>query len=136
MAMYIESVPNRSSPPAVLLREIWRDRGARKVRRRTLANLSRLPPEPAGEIRACLRGTAARPPDGAFGTASPLPHGAVAAAPGTLRRTGVDRIISPRPSRQRDPAFAMVVARIVAPGARPATARGAIPAGVPWCSGT
>jgi len=60
--MYIESVPNRSSPPAVLLRETWRDRGARKVRRRTLANLSRLPPEPAGEIRACLRAAASGPP--------------------------------------------------------------------------
>lgn len=127
MAMYIESVPNRSSPPAALLRETWWDRDAKKVRKRTLANLSKLPPELVEEIRACLRGAAARPLDGASGIASPLPHGGVAAALGTLRKTGVDRVISPRPSRRRDLAVAMVVARIVAPGARPATARGLSP---------
>ncbi len=127
MAMYIESVPNRNPPPAVLLRETWWDRDAKKVRKRTLANLPKLPPELAGEIRACLRGAAARPLDGAFEIASPLPHGAVAAALGTLRKLGIDRVISPRPSRRRGLAVAMVVARIVAPGARPATARGLSP---------
>ena len=127
MAMYIESVPNRNSPPAVLLRETWWDKDAKKVRKRTLANLSRLPPELVEEIRACLRGAAARPLDEAFEIASSLPHGAVAAALGTLRKTGLDRIVSPRPSRQRDLVVAMVVARITAPRAKLATARGLSP---------
>lgn len=128
MAMYVESVPNRNSPPAVLLRETWWDKDAKKVRKRTLANLSKLPPELVEEIRACLRGAAARPLEDAFEVASSLPHGAVAAALGTLRKLGLDRIISPRPSRQRDLAVAMIVARITAPRAKLATARSLSPA--------
>ncbi len=127
MAMHVGSVPGRNSPPAVLLREAGRDGDAKKARKRTLASLSKLPPELVEEIRACLRGAAARPLDGAFENASSLPHGAVAAALGTLRKPGIDRVISPRPSRRRDLAAAMVVARIVAPRARLATARGLSP---------
>ncbi len=126
--MYVESVPNRNSPPAVLLRETWWDKDLKKVRKRTLANLSRLPPELVEEIRACLKGAAARPLEDAFEVASSLPHGAVAAALGTLRKLGLDRTVSPRPSRQRDLAVAMIVARITAPRAKLATARSLSPA--------
>ena len=54
MAMYIDMVPNRKSPPAVLLRESVRV-GAKTVKR-TLANLSALPPEAVAALQVVLRG--------------------------------------------------------------------------------
>jgi hypothetical protein len=125
--MYIESVPNRSSPPCILLRESFRQ-GA-KVRKRTLANLTHWPPEVVDGLGKLLRGgtvvdgsPAAGPP--ALTILRSLPHGHVAAVLGTVRATGLDRLIAPRRSRRRDLAVAMIVARLIDPRSKLATARG------------
>ena len=124
MFMYIETVPNRSSPPAILLRESYWDKTLRKARKRTLANLSKLPPGLIEEIRACVNGKSARDLSEAFTITSALPHGHVAAALGTLRKLELDTLIDPRPSRRRDLVVAMIIARIIDPKSKLATAQG------------
>ena len=120
--MYIEAVPNRASPPAILLRESYRDAG--KIKKRTLANLSDWPTELVEGLRTLLKGGTAI----AAGTAPiivrrSLPHGAVAAALGALRAVGLDRMLGTTDDRCRDLVIAMVVNRIVAPASKAATAR-------------
>jgi hypothetical protein len=120
--MYIEAVPNRSSPPAILLRESFREDG--KVRKRTLANLTDWPPEIVEGLRALLKGgKVSSAPDGGLSILRSLPHGHVAAELGTLRVIGLDRILGPAGSRHRDLVIAMVVNRLVAPASKLATAR-------------
>ena len=88
--MYIESVPNRNSPPAVLLRESYRDNG--KVRKRTLCNLSDWPVAHIEGLRGVLKGgTVIAAERDAFTVTRSLPHGHVAAALGTARKIGLDR---------------------------------------------
>ena len=121
--MYIESVPNRNSPPAVLLRESYRRDG--KVRKRTLANLSRWPPALVEGLRVLLKGGAAVTRlDDAFDIVRALPHGHVAAVLGTLRRLRLDRLVAPQRSPERDRVVAMIVARVLEPGSKLATAGG------------
>ena len=121
--MYIESVPNRNSPPAVLLRESFRDAG--KVRKRTLANLSKWPPALVEGLRVLLGGGAAVSRlDDAFDIVRSKPHGHVAAVLGTLRKLRLERTIAGADSPQRRRTLAMIVARILDPGSKLATARG------------
>ncbi len=121
--MYIESVPNRNSPPAVLLRESYREGG--KVRKRTLANLSKWPPEVIEGLRVLLKGgRAVSDPCEAFDIIRSLPHGHVAAVLGTLRKLKLDRIIGSSPSARREHVLALIVARILFPGSKLAAARG------------
>jgi len=124
--MYVARIPNRGSPPAVLLRENYREGG--KVKSRTLANLSHWPAEKLAAFEAGLKGQL---PAGsypglaeAFEVARSLPHGHVAAALGTAQDLGLPGLLDPGPSRLRDLAMALVVARVVAPGPKLATARG------------
>src|SRR5947209_8725328 len=121
--MYVVKVPNRGSPPAVLLRESYRDAG--KVKNRTLANLSAWPETKVDALSRVLKG---QPPaatlDGAFEITRSLPHGHVAAVLGTARRLGLDELIDPVPSRQRDLVTAMAAAQVIAPGSKLAIARG------------
>jgi hypothetical protein len=121
--MYVTRVPNRGSPPAVLLRESYRQDG--KVRNRTLANLSRWPPEKVEALERVLKGL---PPKvalaEAFEIARSRPHGHVAAAVGTARELGMPELIDAAPSRARDLTLALVVARVLAPASKLATARG------------
>lgn len=121
--MYVTRVPNRGSPPAVLLRESYREEG--KVRTRTLANLSRWPEHKVDKLQRALKGLpAARELSEAFEIARSLPHGHVAAVLGTARALGVEELIDPDPSRRRDLVTAMLVAQVIAPGSKLATARG------------
>jgi len=120
--MYIETVPNRSSPPCILLRESFRHGG--KVRKRTLANLTHWPPEIVEGLRRLLQGAKVIEELPDFDIIRSLPHGHVAAALGTLRNVGLDKLIAPRRSRQRDLVVAMIVARIIDPRSKLATARG------------
>src|SRR3954453_15832501 len=125
--MYIESVPNRNSPPAILLRESYRDGG--KVRKRTLCNLSGWPAAHIEGLRGVLRGgTVIAAERDAFIVTRSLPHGHVAAALGTARRIGLDRILGPDGNRCRDLAPALIVSRILEPASKPATARALSPA--------
>lgn len=119
--MYIDVVPNRGSPPAILLRESYREGG--KVRKRTLANLSHWPPEKIERLRRVLRGEPLVPADALFSIERSLPHGNVRAVLGTLRRLGLDRLIASRRSRQRDIVVALVAERLLHPGSKLANTR-------------
>ena len=120
--MYIESVPNRNSPPAILLRESFRD-GA-KIKKRTIANLSDWPAELVEGLRTLLKGGTATPADReSIIVRRALPHGHVAAVLGTLRTIGLDRILGPAGNRPRDLVIAMIVVRLIAPASKLATAR-------------
>ena len=120
--MFIEVVPNRTSPPAVLLRESYREDG--KVKKRTLANLSKLPMEVVQGLRTLLKGGVAFGEAGeALEIRRSLPHGHVAAVLGTLRALGLDRLMAggkldPGEARLRDLALALIVARVITPGSK------------------
>ncbi len=120
--MYVETVPNRNSPPAILLREGWREGG--KVKKRTLANLSKWPKPKIEMLRRLLKDEPLVGRGEAFDIARSLPHGHAAAALGTLRKLGVERLLDSKRSPQRDRAVAMIVARLLDPGSKLATARG------------
>ena len=121
--MYIESVPNRGSRPAILLRESWRE--GKKTRKRTIANLSNWPPEKIELLRAVLKGaTVVSDLASSFQTTRSMPHGHVSAVLGTIRKLGMDRLIASRRSRQRDLVVAMVASRILFPGSKLAVSRG------------
>jgi hypothetical protein len=119
--MYIAIVPNRSSPPAILLREGYREGG--KVKNRTLANLSSLSMDQVEAIRAVLRGERLRPIGELFEVTASAHHGHIQAVRSAMGRLGFDRLIASRPSRERDRVCAMVVARVVAPHTKLATTR-------------
>ena len=121
--MYIDTVPNRNSPPAILLREGWREGGT--VKKRTLANLSKWPPEVVEGLRVLLKGgTAVKRLPEAFEIERSLPHGHAAAALGAIERLGLPRLIDAQPSPQRDRVVALIAARILHPGSKLAAARG------------
>ena len=122
MAMYIDVVPNRNSPPAVLLRQSIREGG--KIRKVTLANLSDWPAEQVDNLRRVVKGEALVPVSEAFTILRSLPHGHVAASLGALRRLGLERVLDRNPSRERDLVVAMIVARILQPASKLATVRG------------
>ncbi len=124
--MYIETVPNRSSPPAILLRESWRD--GKTTRKRTLANLSHLPQDAIDAVRRTLRGDTLVPlEDTDFEIVRSRPHGAVAAVLGLARVLGLDAVLATRPSRERSVALALICARVLAPSSKLATARALLP---------
>jgi len=120
--MYIDVVPNRNSPPAVLLRESYRV--GKQTKKRTLANLSMLPPEAIDALRRTLRGESLVPASQALEIERSRPHGHVAAVLGTIRRFGLEDLLAARHCRERDLVVSMIVARIVAPASKLATARG------------
>jgi transposase len=120
--MYIEAIPNRNSPPAVLLREAYREDG--KVKKRTLANISCLPAEVIEGLRVLLKGGVAVPSaEEVFTVERSLPHGHVAAVLGSARACGADDWFAGAPQPLRKTLLAMVVARIVSPGSKLATHR-------------
>ena len=123
--MYVESVPNRNSPPAILLRESSRVDG--KVVKRTLANLSAWPTAQLDALRRVLKGDSLVSPSDAFQIPRSAPHGHVAATLGTLRRLGLQPILSRSPCSERDIVVAMIVARILEPSSKLATTRGLHP---------
>lgn len=136
--MYIAKIPNRNSPPAILLREGYREGG--KVKNRTLANLTHWPEDKVEALRQILKAppghavahlpagqAPARKLNEAFEIARTRPHGHVAAVLGTLQRLGLEQVIDPVASRMRSLAVALVVARVSGPCSKLATARGLSP---------
>jgi hypothetical protein len=121
MRMYVTRVPNRGSPPAILLRESYRDGG--KVRTRTLANLTRWPEAKIEALRRVLKGETLAPAPDQLTIERSLPHGHVAAVLGLGRQLGLDRLLPRRPGRLATLALALVVARVLEPAAKLATAR-------------
>jgi transposase len=120
--MYVESIPNRNSPPAILLRESSRLDG--KIVKRTLANLSSWPASQIDALRRVLKRESLVAPSDAFQILRSSPHGHVAAVLGTLRRLGLEPILSRSRCPERDLVVAMIVARILEPSSKLATARG------------
>jgi hypothetical protein len=121
--MYVARIPNRGSPPAILLRESYREGG--KVRNRTLANLSHWPEHRVDALARTLKGLSPKLDlSDAFEITRSLPHGHVAAVLGTARRLGLDDLLDSAPSRHRDLVMAMLVAQVIAPSSKLATARG------------
>jgi len=126
VAMFIESVRNRKSPPCVLLRETYRDAG--KVRHRTLANLSKWPRPVVEGLRTLLKG---RPhpdaplcaPGQPFKITRSLPHGHVAAVLCAMRKLALPRLLGSKACPERDLCMAMIAARILFPGSKLAASR-------------
>jgi len=124
--MYIEAVPNRDSPPAILLRESYREGG--KVKKRTLLNLSDWPQDRIAGFKMLLKGGTVIPQDQqAITITRSLPHGNVAAALGAARKIGLDRLLGPDGNRCRDLTLALVVSRVLEPGSKLAAARALSP---------
>ena len=119
--MYIDIVPNRKSPPAVLLREGWRE--GKKVRKRTLTNLSHWPPGKVEALRRVLKGERLVRPDEAFAIERSLPHGHVAALLAMTGKIGLDRLIASEPCRERNLVLAMILERLIQPASKLATTR-------------
>ena len=119
--MYVETVPNRNSPPAILLREGWRD--GKKTVKRTLANISDWPPSKVETLRKLLRDEPLVSPGDLFTTERTLPHGHVEAILGTIRKLGLDSIISSKRCRERDLVLAMIAERLIHPCSKLATTR-------------
>ena len=119
--MYIETVPNRNSRPAILLREGWRD--GKKVCKRTLANLTDWPAHKIERLRCVLKDELLVSPSDAFAIERSLPHGHIEAILAMSKRLGLDRLLSAQRTRQRDRVLAMVVERLVCPCSKLATTR-------------
>jgi transposase len=119
--MYIEAVPNRGSPPAVLLRESFRENG--RVRKRTLANLSDWPAPLVEGFRTLLKGGVAVAAEG-IRIRRALPHGHAAAVLGTIRAIGLDRLLGKPIDKRLVPlAIALIASRLISPASKLATAR-------------
>jgi len=123
--MYVATIPNRNSSPAILLRESYRQHG--QVKTRTIANITHLPSPQIEALRLALKGDlpagGSSWPD-SFLISRSLPHGHAAAVLGCVRNLQLDSILDPLPSRHRDLVLAMIVARILDPASKLATARG------------
>ena len=119
--MYVAVVPNRNSPPAILLREAFRAQG--KVKNRTLANISHWPPAQIEALRLVLKGNTSVGPHlpEAFDIVRSLPHGNVAAVLGMMRQLKLDQLLQPGP--QRAPVLALIAQRVLQPGSKLAAAR-------------
>jgi transposase len=119
--MYIDTVPNRHSPPAILLREGWRE--GSKTRKRTLANLSHWPAHKVESLRRLLRDEVLVSPADLFETERTKPHGHVEAVLGMIHRLGLDRLIAPKRCRERDLVIAMIAERLIQPCSKLETTR-------------
>ncbi len=120
--MYVATIPNRNSPPAILLRESFRQDG--QVRKRTLANISDWPAEQIEALRRVLKGETFSSDSGSLEIIRSLPHGHVAAVVGAMRKLGLPQLIDATRSPDRELSLAMVAARILDPQSKLATARG------------
>ena len=119
--MYIDTVPNRNSRPAILLREGWRE--GKRVRKRTIANLSKWPPDKIKRLRLVLKNVPLVHPDELFVIERSLPHGHVEMVLKAVRRLKLPALIDPKPSRQRNLLLAMVIQRLLRPASKLPTTR-------------
>jgi Transposase DDE domain len=119
--MFVTRIPNRSSPPAILLRESYRE--GDKVKSRTLANLSHWPDAKIDALRRVLKGEDLVSPTERLRIERSLPHGHVAAVLGLARKLGLHHLLPGKPKRLSKLALALVVARVIEPAAKLATAR-------------
>ena len=109
--MYIERIPNRGSPPAVLLREAWRE--GKRVRKRTVANLTHWPSEKIEALRRLLKDEPMIAAQEAFLIERSIPHGHVEAIVGSIKKLGVETLIGSARTRERDIVIAMIAERLI-----------------------
>ena len=119
--MYVETVPNRNSPPAILLREGRRE--GKKVHKRTLANLTHWPKDKIERLRRVLKNEPLVHPDQLFLIERSLPHGHVELLLEAIRQLKLPALIDPRPSPKRDRVLAMILQRLLYPASKLATTR-------------
>jgi len=120
--MFVTSIKNRNSPPAILLRETYREGG--KVKSRTLANLTALPAHAIDALKLSLKGHTLVPAeDQALHISSSLHHGHVQAVMQTMQQLGIAKLLHSRSSTERDCVLAMIVARVIDPHTKLATTR-------------
>jgi len=119
--MFVDTVPNRGSPPAILLRESWRE--GRITRKRTLANLSQWPAQKVERLRRVLRDEPLVAPDALFAVERSVPHGHIEAVLQMIRRLKLDTIIAAKRSRERDLVLALIIERLIQPCSKLATTR-------------
>src|SRR6266849_6158593 len=119
--MFVDTVPNRGSPPAILLRESWRE--GRKTHKRTLANLSQWPAQKVEQLRRVLREEPLVAPDALFTVERSVPHGHIEAVLQVIRRLKVDTIIASKRSRERDLVLALLIERLIHPSSKLAATR-------------
>ena len=119
--MYIEIVPNRNSPPAILLREGWRE--GKKTLKRTLANLSDWPEPQIETLRRALRGETLVSPKDLLTTGQTSPHGHVEAVLAMIRQLDLEAVIASKRCRERDLVVAMIVQQLISPSSKLATTR-------------
>lgn len=120
--MYVAVVPNRNSPPAILLRESFREHG--KVRNRTVANLSHWPAAQIEALRQVLKGETPAAAASAFDIVRSRPHGHAAAVLTTIERLGLPALLERSDSRARRSVLALIASRILEPGSKLATSHG------------
>ena len=121
VAMYIDTVPNRNSPPTLLLRESYRNKG--KVCKRTSANITKWPKHIIEGLRALLNGKNLVPADELIKIEKTTAHGHVEAVLGSINKIGLDKIISLKPCRERNLVLALIAERLVYPCSKLATTR-------------
>ena len=119
--MFIDIVPNRNSRPAILLREGWRE--GKRVRKRTIANLTNWPQDKIDRLRLVLKNVPLVHPDELFVIEHSLPHGHIEIVLLALRRLRLPALIDPKPSRQRNLVLALIVQRLLQPASKLATTR-------------
>lgn len=119
--MYIDTVPNRNSRPTILLREARRE--GKKIIKRTVANITKWPPEKVEALRRVFRNETLVSPDEVFDVERSLPHGHVEAVLAMIRRIGLDKLIASKRTRERDLVLAMIAERLIAPCSKLATTR-------------
>ena len=126
MAINIETISGKAGKPAILLREAWRE--GKRIRKKTIANLSKLKPEHVEGLRAVMKGAVAvTNVNDLLNVERSFPHGHIAATLGTLRSLGLVRVLGRKSERMRQLAVAAIVARVVDPASKLATARALSP---------
>lgn len=121
VAMYIETIPNRNSRPAILLREAWRE--GKKIRKRTIANLTSWPDEKIDALRRLLRDDKLIAAERAIVIERSIPHGHVEAVLTAIRKSGLETMICSRRCREADLVIAMIAERLLDPCSKLATTR-------------
>ena len=122
MSLHVDIIPNRKSRPTILLREAWRE--GNRIRKKTLCNLTHLPPHIVDGIRAMLKGGVVyKDVNQAFSIKRSLPHGHVACVYGMAKKLGLDRILHRKSSRVRDIALGAIVMRVLSPASKLAASR-------------
>ena len=126
MSYHVDVIPNRKSPPCILFRQAWRE--GKKIRRRTISNLTGMPAYIVDGIKTMLKGGVVYGDiKEAFSIKRSLPHGHVAAVYGMAKNLGLDRMLHRKSSRVRDIALGAIVMRVLSPGSKLAASRALSP---------